>query len=319
MQTNLPAVCVVITYHNEPMDLLEKAICSVDEQAYKGPLEVIVVDDASRTSPNIRKNRRMPVRMIRLEQNVRSARARNVALRAGQADIFTFLDADDVYLPGRIDSHVHFMVDNPGVVFVGGGGMITRFGKTWQYTPSLVKVLGGKECSLEAHILSQRASQEICMEYAFHTCGLSIWSWALEHVGYFNENLGWWGEEWDLQGRLSQIGRVGYVPGPGYHYIARDGSITRKQNPRKQENAANIYRYWRRNVKSLPVSMKRKLLHAEARSLLLASQLYLEQEHDPIRAGRCSCLALTISPSVWAFRSTVRNGLYWLSQLLLNR
>lgn len=90
-----PQLSVIIPTHNRPR-LLPIAVQSALEQTYPD-LEVIVVDDAS--DPPVRLAPDPRLRVIRLEQGVGGAGARNVGTKAARGRWVTYLDDDDRLLP----------------------------------------------------------------------------------------------------------------------------------------------------------------------------------------------------------------------------
>jgi len=90
-----PQLSIIIPTHNRPQ-LLPLAVQSALNQTVQD-LEVVVVDDASREPVNLAEDPR--VRVIRLEQGVGGAGARNVGTEAARGRWVTYLDDDDRLLP----------------------------------------------------------------------------------------------------------------------------------------------------------------------------------------------------------------------------
>lgn len=109
----LPAVSVIVPCYNQG-EYLDDALLSA-EHAYRGPLEVIVVDDGStepRTLAALRRLRseRATLHVVRQPNGGLSA-ARNAGLARASGEYIQFLDADDLLVPGKIDRQVdHFTV-----------------------------------------------------------------------------------------------------------------------------------------------------------------------------------------------------------------
>jgi glycosyltransferase involved in cell wall biosynthesis len=99
-------VSVIVPAH-EAEATLGAALESILAQEYR-PLEVIVVDDASSdgTSDVARGYADRGVRVLRLERNAGPAAARNAGLERAQGRYLAFLDADDVWLPGKVAKQV---------------------------------------------------------------------------------------------------------------------------------------------------------------------------------------------------------------------
>lgn len=98
---------------------LREALESVWQQDYE-PLEVLVVDDASRdgTPELLRELARPDLRVLRFQENRGPAAARNAALRVARGLYVAFLDADDAWLPGKLRSQVEAIESDPSVVLV---------------------------------------------------------------------------------------------------------------------------------------------------------------------------------------------------------
>src|SRR5690242_4731811 len=99
----MPAATVVITTYNRS-HLLLRAIESA--QSAGSNLEVIVVDDASTDDTREVCSRLSNIKYLRLEQNAGLANARNVGIAASSCDFISFLDDDDLRLPGSIDKQL---------------------------------------------------------------------------------------------------------------------------------------------------------------------------------------------------------------------
>lgn len=96
-------VSVVIPLYNCP-DRIEGAIRSALEQSPR-PIEVIVVDDASTDPADASALERIDpcVRVICHEVNCGGGAARNTGIDAARGELIAFLDADDRWLPGKLE------------------------------------------------------------------------------------------------------------------------------------------------------------------------------------------------------------------------
>ncbi|HVB98568.1 MAG TPA: glycosyltransferase family 2 protein [Candidatus Dormibacteraeota bacterium] len=106
-----PLVSVIIPARNAE-NTVGNAIASVLEQSMPD-LELIVVDDAStdRTAPVVAAMRDARIRLLRSERNIRCAAARNLGLRNARGKWAAFLDADDEWAPGRLESLLSIIQD----------------------------------------------------------------------------------------------------------------------------------------------------------------------------------------------------------------
>jgi glycosyltransferase involved in cell wall biosynthesis len=106
-----PLVSVVIPVHDGERFLAE-AIDSVLAQGYPRR-EVIVVDDGS-TDGSAPIARARPVR-YRRQPNRGVAAARNAGLAVAEGELIAFLDQDDMWLPGKLEAQVDFLLAHPAV------------------------------------------------------------------------------------------------------------------------------------------------------------------------------------------------------------
>ena len=119
-------VSVIIPTHGGG-EHLNQTITSVFEQDYPN-LEIIVVDDNGKGTPNQLKTNRVIEPFLKNEKfsyivheiNSNGAVARNTGFKSSKGDYIAFLDDDDIYLPSKISSQVEVMEqrdDNWGMAF----------------------------------------------------------------------------------------------------------------------------------------------------------------------------------------------------------
>lgn len=106
---------VVPVYNAGPY--LKKAVDSLLAERLPG-LEVVVVDDGS-TDDGVAALSGLPVRVVR-QKNRGEAAARNAGVRLASAPYVTFLDADDVMVPGALASRLEFLEAHPEECAVAG-------------------------------------------------------------------------------------------------------------------------------------------------------------------------------------------------------
>jgi glycosyltransferase involved in cell wall biosynthesis len=108
----LPPVSVVITCHNLER-YIDAAIRSVLAQSWDGPVELIVVDDASTDGSRDLIARHPTTRTIASERNVGVLGATVLGLRACSHDIVFFLDGDDEWTPDKLQQCVPAFAADP--------------------------------------------------------------------------------------------------------------------------------------------------------------------------------------------------------------
>lgn len=113
----MPKISVIIATHSRPR-LLPRSI----ESAFKAgtDVEVIVVDDASTDETAEVCKAIAGIKYIRVERNQRVAGARNIGILASTGDYVSFLDDDDLRLPGTLDVQTRVLDENPEVGLVYG-------------------------------------------------------------------------------------------------------------------------------------------------------------------------------------------------------
>jgi len=112
-----PRVSVVIPVRNGK-DYIQEALDSVLQQSFTD-LELLLIDDGSTDDDYDRYALQDPrVRVIHLAGNGVS-RARNVGMAQSRGEFIAFLDADDVWFPGKLEAQVRYFDAHPdvGVVF----------------------------------------------------------------------------------------------------------------------------------------------------------------------------------------------------------
>lgn len=114
-----PLVSVVIPAYNAER-FIGDAIESVLGQGYSN-MEVIVVNDGSsdQTRPIVA-GYGDQVRLID-QQNEGVSRARNHGIRAASGRFIAFLDADDVWMPSKVEAQVEHLENHPDIGFVYTG------------------------------------------------------------------------------------------------------------------------------------------------------------------------------------------------------
>ena len=108
----MPRVSIIIPAYN-PGAYLEKTLESVVAQTFQD-WEAIVVDDGSKEDISQTTDRFPGVRLIR-QENAGPAVARNQGMLAARGEWIAFLDADDIWLPGKLEAQLKFMAKHPDI------------------------------------------------------------------------------------------------------------------------------------------------------------------------------------------------------------
>ena len=104
--------CVVPVYDGERF--LAEALDSALAQDYE-PMEIVVVDDGSTDgTPDVAAGYGDRIRYLR-QENAGPSAARNRGLEASRGEFVSFLDADDLWVPGKTTLQVETLRERPGL------------------------------------------------------------------------------------------------------------------------------------------------------------------------------------------------------------
>jgi glycosyltransferase involved in cell wall biosynthesis len=104
----MPRFSIVITCHNQNRFIAE-AVSSALSQTFSDK-EIIVVDDASTDgSVEILERYGYDIRLVKLQNNVGAAHARNVGAETAIGDYLVFLDGDDLLLPWALETYARIL------------------------------------------------------------------------------------------------------------------------------------------------------------------------------------------------------------------
>jgi len=114
-----PAVTVVIPTHDRP-ELMKRAVQSVLDQDYDGPIEIIVVFDACEAVlPDVELAPKHALIAVSNERTRGLAGARNSGILAATHDYVAFLDDDDYWLKDKLDYQLAAFEEWPQTLLVG--------------------------------------------------------------------------------------------------------------------------------------------------------------------------------------------------------
>ena len=128
-----PTITTVIPAH-DAADHLSACLDSVLAQRGAFRHEVIVVDDASTDATARIAAGRGGVRLLRLPANLGPSAARNRGIAAATGSLIAFLDADDLWPPGRLAAGLRVLAEHADVGLVFGDCAV--FDATGERLPS---------------------------------------------------------------------------------------------------------------------------------------------------------------------------------------
>jgi teichuronic acid biosynthesis glycosyltransferase TuaG len=102
----------IITPSYNSSRFIEECIDSVLSQTHDN-WELLIVDDCSsdNSCELIEKYNDKRIALIELEKNVGAAEARNIAIRKAKGKYIAFLDADDIWMPTKLEKQIGFMLE----------------------------------------------------------------------------------------------------------------------------------------------------------------------------------------------------------------
>jgi glycosyltransferase involved in cell wall biosynthesis len=115
--TTTPRVSVIVPAYNSA-EFIASSLISILEQTYRD-YEIIVVDDGSTDETKQQAVAVSPAVRYIYQANGGPSLARNTGIAAARGSLICFLDADDLWLPGKLAAQVECMDRNPaaGLIF----------------------------------------------------------------------------------------------------------------------------------------------------------------------------------------------------------
>jgi len=208
-----PTISVVIPARNAAR-FIGEAITSVLSQTAP-PLEVLVVDDGSTDDTrSVVERFDGLVRYLPVPAGG-PARARNAGIEAARGSHIAFLDADDSWLPDKLERQLAVLDAETDLSLVYVGWDLVDEDGTFMRTVPCQPECGGR---MAAHALLIKNSIQVS--------GVVASREALLAAGLFDPDLPSC-ENWDLWIRLARLGRVGFVDAPLVRYRMRRGGRIR--------------------------------------------------------------------------------------------
>ena len=144
---NNPLVSVIMPAYNAEAFIAE-SIVSVQQQTYEN-WELLIIDDASkdRTLEVIEKfrNKDKRVQLHRLPTNQGAGFARNIGIKASKGDFISFLDADDLWQPEKLQKQLDFMQEQQVQVCYSSYELIDEAGQPLNKTVKALQRLPFKK------------------------------------------------------------------------------------------------------------------------------------------------------------------------------
>ncbi|WP_421862692.1 glycosyltransferase [Motiliproteus sp.] len=222
-----PLVSVVIpSYNSRPY--IAEAIDSVRVQQVES-LELVIVDDGS-TDGSVDYIRQIaPEARVISQANAGAAAARNHGVREARGRYIAFLDADDVWVPGKLQAQLQVLEQRPEIDLVYGHFKPWYCDEQGQYpAPAKVETTPDQVAVIEDRVLPLA----ILFDSVVCIITVLVRAEALRDIELFNPDYTV-GEDYDLWMRLSLLNRCAILPTTLAHYRDNPVSLTKsvpKQN-----------------------------------------------------------------------------------------
>jgi glycosyltransferase involved in cell wall biosynthesis len=224
-----PAVSVVIAAYNYGR-YLDGALASVLGQSLRD-LEVIVVDDGSTDDTGEVVARFLSDDRVRYERtnHVGQSAAKNTGIRLARARLIAFLDADDLWLPTKLEKQLALLKTNPalGVVY-SRRSLMDESGRPLEYEqPALFR---GRVVD------AMFRNNFICFSSAV------VHRRVFKHLGFFEESLAL-AIDYEFWLRVASSYAFDYVDEPLVQYRTGHASLSRRTEERLKVAFAIMRRF----------------------------------------------------------------------------
>lgn len=191
-----PFVSVIMIFHNAA-PFIQEAIESVVAQTYAN-WELVLVDDGSTddsTTIALRYAEQYPTKVRYFHhgqhQNRGMSASRNLGLKEANGEYIAFLDADDVYLPRKLEQQVSILADQPLAAMVYGATVhwFSWTGRPEDFGRDRPRLLGVPPQTL---VHPPQLVQLFLKHEAWPpgTCGVLVRRTVIEEIGGFEEQFG---------------------------------------------------------------------------------------------------------------------------------
>ena len=201
-----PSVTVVIPAYNTER-YIGDAIDSVLAQNYPNS-EIIVIDDGSTDATvDIVRGYGDRVGLI-TQRNQGAAAARNAGLDAAQSEYVAFLDSDDCWLPGKLDTQIAYLEAHPDI------GMIYARWQVWKPGPdgkfAMPDIAGHHNAESPPSVVPERSGwlyNRLLFTSLLHTITVIARRSLIDAVGRFDTTLKR-GQDYDYWLRASRVTEI---------------------------------------------------------------------------------------------------------------
>ncbi|MFT6915422.1 MAG: glycosyltransferase involved in cell wall biosynthesis [Motiliproteus sp.] len=220
--SRIPLVSVIIPSFNSRTYIAE-AVDSILAQGVED-IEIIIVDDGSTDDSAMFIKSYTPLVCIIFQKNAGPAAARNRGIREAKGRYLAFLDADDVWVTGKLAAQLAFMEENPTISICYGSFRPWLSDTSGLFSPptDISPVSSGQQ-----HNIDNLLPMALLFDAVVWTPTVFARSESVKDLLQFDEQLDV-GEDYDLWLRLSLQLRFGFMPVTVALYRDNPASITKK-------------------------------------------------------------------------------------------
>ena len=274
-------VSIIIPTYNSAR-FLPDAVSSAFAQTYPY-LECIVVDDGSTDNTRDLLQQlliRYPALKTAAKENGGPSSARNLGLRLCSGDLVSFLDADDVLLPDKIQRQINFMEEHLEVDFVYGDYLVV--------TETLKPIaIFSAELPRNLHPLDA-----LCYRNWFNPLVPLIRRRVLDRVGEFDEEL-LVAEDWDYWIRCAKVVHMTHLDGAVAMYRQHPQQVHRDYAHMREACMRVVTKHFRQDGRRRRSAMaaidlndaKHCWKHSEYSASVLALMRYAVQDRFGLHTG----------------------------------
>ena len=291
----MPAVTVIIPAHNDGA-FIEQALESVLSQTFRD-FDIIVVNDGSTDDTEQRLTKyRDKITYIYQECRGPSA-ARNCAVRAARSPFVAFLDADDQWMPTKLEKQVHFAEANPAF------GIVTTdvewFNESGVINSSLKSIYP---------ISSGFVLEKLIFDNWVSTSAAMVRRDCFGRAGWFDEERGVYGEDWMMWIQIAAQYPVQFLDEVLTRRRARSDSFGQRNG---EAQFQNLFRNLQKLQSSIPQLAGRPELFREA-----AYRICLERGKQDLRLLDALPARSKLKRAVGYYPFRSRPWIFWLATYL---
>lgn len=240
MSHSVPEVSIIMPVYNGA-EYIESTLMSALAQTFTD-FELVIVDDGSTdNTSDIVKNISDPRIKYHYQPNQGAYAARNTAMEIAKAKYLAFLDADDLWIPEKLELQMKEMRKNPDVGIVYG----------WvEYIDEHNNFIGQKQYNIKDNFYENM----LLANYIDNGSMPLIRKECFDTVGGFSPGI--WCEDWDMWIRIARFYKMAIVPTYIMKYRIHTEGISK--NYKKMEDSLFYVLDREFSCSNLPENLKRK-------------------------------------------------------------